>query len=132
MEKQKNPHHLVLGTCTDFLTGDSIIDSHDERYRQKIFKLLVWTFGFKKNEIESNRTIEVSTGKRKASLKVDCLVKIRGKISILVKYAPGSLVTRRISTLALSRIVAPYQIPFVVVTNGEDAEIIDGFSGKVI
>jgi len=28
--------------------------------------------------------------------------------------------------------VAPYQVPVVVVTNGEDADILDGATGKVI
>ena len=49
----------------------------------------------------------------------------------MIKYAPGSLVTRRLSTLALSRIIKSYQIPIVVVTNGEDAEILEGDSGNV-
>ncbi|MGD2014486.1 MAG: hypothetical protein PVG84_12100, partial [Desulfobacterales bacterium] len=34
--------------------------------------------------------------------------------------------------LAASRIVTPYQIPIAVVTNGEDAEVLEGASGKVI
>ena len=50
---------------------------------------------------------------------------------MMIKYAPGSLVTRRLSNLALSRIIFPYQIPVVVTTNGEDAEVICGATGKV-
>jgi hypothetical protein len=34
--------------------------------------------------------------------------------------------------LAASRILAPYQIPIAVVTNGEDAEVLEGASGRVI
>jgi hypothetical protein len=51
---------------------------------------------------------------------------------MLIKYGPGSLVTRRRSTLAASRLVASYQVPVAVVTNGEDAEILDGTTGKVV
>ena len=65
-------------------------------------------------------------------MKVDFIVKHHLKSIVLINYAPGSLVTRRLSTLALSRIVEPYQIPIAIITNGEDAEIIDGTSGKVI
>jgi hypothetical protein len=132
MENQSNPHHLVLGELNDFLTGSVLIDTLDERYRQKIARKLVVDCGFKKNDIESNISLEVVAGQRKASIKVDFLVKYQGKFVSLIKYAPGSLVTRRLSTLALSRIMKPYQIPIVVVTNGEDAEILDGDSGKVI
>lgn len=131
MENKSNPHHLLLGELKDFLTGSVLPDTHDERYRQKIVKKLVTDGGFLKNEIQSNITLEVVAGDRKAVLKVDFLIEFQKKIIALIKYAPGSLVTRRLSTLALSRIMKPYQIPIVVITNGEDAEIIDGYSGKV-
>jgi hypothetical protein len=34
-------HHLILGKTTDFLTGQSLADTHDERVRQKIAQFLV-------------------------------------------------------------------------------------------
>ena len=132
MVKQSNPHHLVLGELKDFLTGLVLTDTLDERYRQKIVRKLVLDGGFEKKDVESNIQLEVAAGHRKASIKIDFLVKYRRKIIALIKYAPGSLVTRRLSTLAVSRIIKPYQIPIVVVTNGEDAEILDGDSGKVV
>ncbi len=132
MKNQSNPHHLVLGELKDFLTDSVLTDTLDERYRQKIAKKLVLEGGFEKNEIENNITLEVVAGERRASITVDFLVKYQEKIISIIKYAPGSLVTRRLSTLALSRIIKPYQIPIAVVTNGEDAEILDGNSGKVV
>jgi hypothetical protein len=51
---------------------------------------------------------------------------------MIIKYGPGSLITRHRPALAASRLVAPYQIPIVVVTNGEDADVIDGLTGKII
>jgi len=51
---------------------------------------------------------------------------------MIIKYGPGSLVTRQRPVLAASRVAAPYQIPVAVVTNGEDAEILDGSSAKVL
>ena len=50
---------------------------------------------------------------------------------MIIKFGPGSLVTRQRPALALSRLVAPYQIPIVVVTNGEDADILEGKTGEV-
>lgn len=132
MENPTNPHHLVLGTLIDFLTDAVLTDTHDERYRQKIVKQLVLAHGFDKKEILSQIPIEISAGNKRAAIKVDFLIKRQDKIIALIKYAPGSLVTRRLSTLALSRIVKPYQIPIVVITNGEDAEILDGDTGKVV
>ena len=132
MENQSKPHHLVLGKLNDFLTGSVLADTLDERYRQKIAKKLIIDGKFEKTDIESNITLEVIAGLKKAAMKIDFLINFQGKAIALIKFAPGSLVTRRLSTLALSRIIKPYQVPVVVITNGEDAEILEGDSGKVI
>jgi hypothetical protein len=131
-----NPHHLILGRMKDFLTGKELIDTHDERYRQKIAKILVLEKHFDKKDIHARTEIEINAAQKKAGIKIDFLINLfigqYNRTVMLIQYAPGSLVTRRLSTLALSRIVRPYQIPIVVITNGEDAEIISGDSGKVI
>lgn len=132
MEAKDNPHHLVLGKLTDYLSGKVLSDTHDERYRQKIAKLLVQKAGFLKQDIASNIPMTVTAGSHKAILKIDFIVTVKNKNIMLIKYAPGSLVTRRLPTLALSRVAVNYQIPYVVITNGQSAEIIDGDSGKVI
>lgn len=132
METISNPHHLVFGELKDFLTGAVLADTLDERYRQKIAKSLVIGGGFRKSDIQSNTTLEVTAGVKKAVMKIDFLINFKKKTIALIKFAPGSLVTRRLSTLALSRIIKPYQIPLVIITNGEDAEIIEGDSGKVV
>jgi hypothetical protein len=58
-------------------------------------------------------------------------VTVADKICMIIKYGPGSLVTRHRPALAASRILTPYQIPVVVVTNGEEADILDGRTGEV-
>lgn len=45
---EKNPHHLILGELTDYLTEETLADTHDERLRQKIVRHLVDTCGFDK------------------------------------------------------------------------------------
>ena len=40
--------------------------------------------------------------------------------------------TRRRPVLAVSRLIAPGQVPIAVITNGEDAEIMEGASGEII
>ncbi|MDZ7665123.1 MAG: type I restriction enzyme HsdR N-terminal domain-containing protein [Desulfotignum sp.] len=129
---EKNPHHLIMGELTDYLTGRTLADTHDERFRQKIARHLVEVCGFEKNQIESGRQITVKAGSKTGLLKMDFLVCVGEKTAMMIRFAPGSLVTRRLPNLALSRIVFSYQIPVVVTCNGEDAEIIDGVTGKVI
>ncbi|GBC62370.1 hypothetical protein DENIS_3342 [Desulfonema ishimotonii] len=123
-------HHLVLGETEDFITGDIVEDSHDERYRQKLARLLVTDRGFAKNEIIPRNRLALNAGENIGVIRVDFRVELSGRIGMILKYAPGSLVTRHRPALAISRLMAPYQIPVVVVTNGEDADVLDGTSCK--
>ena len=126
-------HHLILGKTTDFLSGREIEDNHDERYRQKIARLLVGKKGFAKEEIESRIKIELRTAAgRRGSIWLDFKITIKDRVMMIIKYGPGSIITRQTPAIAISRLIEPYQIPFVVVTNGEDAVIIDGESGSII
>ncbi len=125
-------HHLILGERTDFITGETIIDTHDERYRQKIAHLLINHKGYQKNDIQPRKDLLVQAGENRAVIKIDFLINLSGKICMIIKFGPGSIVTRRRSLLAASRVLAPYQIPIAVVTNGEDAEVLEGASGRVI
>ncbi len=127
----EDSHHLILGELVDFLSGKTIPDTHDERYRQQIARHLVNELGFDKSDIEAGREITIHTTGRSAVVKADFLIYRNQHAVMMINYAPGSLVTRRLPTLALSRLIFDYQIPFVVVTNGEDAELISGKTGKV-
>ena len=125
-------HHLILGELTDFITGEVLKDTHDERYRQQIARRLVEQKGYAKTDLQPRKPLEVQADNKKAILKIDLVITLAGQISMVVKYGPGSLVTRRRVALAISRLIAAYQVPVAVITNGLDAEIISGPSGQVI
>jgi hypothetical protein len=127
-----NGHHLILGELTDFITGETLQDTHDERYRQKLARLLAEEKGYSKDEIIPRSDLTVAAGEHRAVIKVDFNIILSEKICMIIKYGPGSLVTRQRPTLAASRLLAPYQIPVAVITNGEDADIMDGGTGKII
>jgi len=125
-------HHLILGELTDLITGAKLADTHDERYRQKVADLLVNTKGYDRQNIQPRYPLQVKADANCALIKIDFVVSVADKIALIVKYGPGSLVTRYRPALAAARLVAPYQVPRVVVTNGEVADILDGRSGKVL
>lgn len=131
MEEQKG-HHLILGEMVDFITGRTIRDTHDERYRQRLARLLVDQKGYLKKDIEARRQLPVKAGDKTATLKIDYMISLSDKICMILKYGPGSLSTRHRPALAASRLVARYQVPIVVVTNGKDADIIEGATGNII
>jgi len=125
-------HHLILGELVDAVTGRILQDTHDERYRQKLAKLLMDAKGYSRTDIQSRCSLQVKAGDNCAIVKVDMAITVADRICMIIKYGPGSLVTRHRPALAASRLLAPYQIPVVVVTNGEDADILDGHTGEVI
>jgi len=127
-----NGHHLIMGQLTDYLTGRRLDDTHDERYRQKLARHLGRRCGFAKKGITPRVKLKVSAGSRQAIIPVDFLVTLSGRVGLLLKYGPGSLVTRHSPAIAAARILCPYQIPVVVVTNGEDAHVLNGISGEII
>ncbi len=125
-------HHLILGELVDFITGKTIVDTHDERYRQKLARLLINKKGYAKHEIESRCKLLVKVEHKSAVVKIDFKITQAGKVGMIIKYGPGSIVSRHRPALAASRLIVPYQVPFVVVTNGEDADILDGSTGRII
>lgn len=127
-----NGHHLILGELIDFLTGVKIRDTHDERYRQKIARFLVNEKGYSKKDIRSNLKLTVSAGENRAIVRIDFAVSALSKTGMIIKYGPGSIVTRHRPSLATSRLLEPYQIPVVVATNGETADILDGTTGRLM
>jgi hypothetical protein len=126
-------HHIVYGHCTDYLTGTQIVDTDDERYRQTLARFMVEKKGFKKTDLESRLKIETLFSGQFVTSNIDMTVAISGKRLLLIRYGPGSLVTRERPAVAAARVLEPeYQIPLTVVTNGKDAEILDTYTGKIL
>lgn len=126
-------HHIIYGSCTDFLTGETIVDTDDERIRQQIARFLVEEKGFDKSAILPRRKIETLFAGQFVVSTIDLTVTVAGRVLFIVRYGPGSLVTRERPALAAARVLEKqYQIPFAVVTNGQDAEWLDTASGKVL
>ena len=126
-------HHFIYGTCNDFVTGEEIVDTDDERYRQKIAHFLVEEKGFAKEDLEPRLTIETLFASQFVVSKIEYVVSLNGRRVMVVRYGPGSLVTRERPAIAAARVLDPAQrIPLAMVTNGEDAEVLDTLTGKVL
>jgi hypothetical protein len=126
-------HHIVYGTCTDYVTGETLTDTDDERIRQRIARLLVEEKGYPKSALEMRRKIETLFAGQFVVSKIDITVLHNGRRFMLIRYAPGSLVTRERPAVAAARVLEQeYRIPLAVVTNGQDAELLDTESGEVL
>ena len=125
-------HHLILGQLTDFINGQILDDTLDERHRQQIARLLVTRKGYLKSDITPRHELEIRVGQKCAQIRISFTVTLQDKIAMVIHYGPGSLVTRHRPTLAMARLVKAYQVPLAVVTNGEQADILDASTGKVV
>ena len=125
-------HHIVYGEMQDFLTGQTLPDTDDERVRQQLARLLVEQLGYAKQELEPRLTIVSDFGNRVVTT-IELCARIEGRRLFILRYGPGSLVTREKAAIAAARSLDPdYCIPLAIVTNGRDAELLETAHGKVL
>ncbi len=126
-------HHIVYGTLHDYLTGEELVDTDDERTRQDLARMMVEEKGYAKEDLEPRRCIETLFATEFVRSNITLTVSLEGKRIMVIRYAPGSLVSRERSAIAAARVMEEdYQIPLAVVTNGRDAELLDTANGKVL
>ena len=126
-------HHLVYGSLRDYLTGEELTDTDDERVRQQLARMMVEEKGYAKGDLESCRCVETLFSSQFVRSTITLTVSLDGKRIMVIRYAPGSLVSRERSAIAAARVLEDgYQIPLAVVTNGRDAELLDTATGRVL
>ncbi len=132
MQEQKN-HIYIYGELTDYLTGKTLADTDDERIRQSLARLLVEERNFCRNDLLSDQKIITSFAGQIVTSLIDIVVRLQKLPLMLLRCAPGSLVSRERAAIAAARLYHPhYQLPLAVVYNGRDAELLDCYTGKVI
>lgn len=130
---EHHSHHLVYGTLNDYLTGEELVDTDDERIRQNLSKMMVEERGYRTEELEPRLSIETLFTRHFVTSVIDLTVRLADRQFMIIRYGPGSLVSRERSAIAAARVLNPaYQIPLAVVTNGQDALLLDTVTGKTI
>lgn len=133
MHRRIPDHHLVYGTLKDYLTGEELPDTDDERFRQDLARMMVEEKGFAKEELEPRLSVETLFNHIFVRSIIDLTVSCKGQRLFVLRYGPGSLVTREKPALAAARVLdSSYCIPLAVVTNGRDAELLETRKGKVL
>ncbi|MEN8190376.1 MAG: type I restriction enzyme HsdR N-terminal domain-containing protein [Thermodesulfobacteriota bacterium] len=126
-------HHIVYGTLSDYLTGEELTDTDDERFRQQLAKMMVEEKGYDREQLEPRLFIETLFSSQFVRSTIDITVSCCGKRALVLRYGPGSLVSRERSAIAAARVIDKlYQLPLAVVTNGRDAELLDTADGRVL
>jgi hypothetical protein len=123
--------HLIMGATTDYITGDTVPDTHDERILQKIARFLVEEKHFFKTEISAREKLSLTVDEKTGTVTVNFVIRIDGQPFAVIMYGPGSIVTRQRPAIAVARLIAPHIVPISVITNGDEALIMDTVSGRV-
>jgi Type I restriction enzyme R protein N terminus (HSDR_N) len=119
-------------TLVDYLSGREIPFSNRDNIRQKLLKTLVEEKGYRKEDISLDREIRFEIEGREVCSPVDISIGLGGKTLMVFKCASGSVVSRERQIIAAARLLEEYVIPFAVVTNGVNIELLDTISEKVI
>jgi hypothetical protein len=131
--KKPKPHHLIYGTLLDYLTGEELTDTDDERIRQSLSRMMVEKKGYKKKHLQPRKKIESLFTSNFVTSTIELTVSRKNREFMIIRYGPGSLVSRERSAIAAARILNPdYRIPLAVVTNGKDAELLDTRTSKIL
>ena len=125
-------HSGFPDTLVDYLSGKEIPFSNRDNIRQKLVKALVEEKGYRKEDISLEREIRFEIEGLEVCSAVDISIGLAGKTLMVFKCASGSVVSRERQIIAAARLLEEYVIPFAVVTNGVNIELLDTISEKVI
>ncbi len=130
-EKQEE-HAGFPDTLIDYLSGREIPFSNRDNIRQKLVKSLVEEKGYRKEDIVLDREIMFEIEGQQTCSLVDITIGFADKTFMVFKCAAGSIVSRERQIIATARLLEDYVIPFAVVTNGVNIELLDAITEKVI
>lgn len=130
--KEEEPE-VERGYIKDYVTGKMFPDTPEERVRQKIERLLVDKLGYGKYEIDVEKVIEVSIGRKKIHPRADLVVRVGvTPVMVIEAKAPEEDITiYRDQAKSYAKVHKP-PIPIVVLTNYSDTEIWDISKDKLI
>jgi len=117
---------------TDCLTGKEIPFSNRDNIRQKALKFLIEEKGYLKADISVDREIRFEIDGLDTLSPVDISISLDNNTLVVWKCTSGSLVSRERQIIASARLLEEYVVPFGVVTNGKDLELLDTLSEKII
>ena len=128
--QEKRP--VFPDTLVDYISGKEIPFSNRDNIRQKLVKTLVEGKGYLKEDISLDREIRFDIEGQLVCSLVDISIGLDSKTLMVFKCASGSVVSRERQVIAAARLLEDYIIPFAVVTNGVNIELLDTLSEKVI
>ena len=105
MTEQKS-HHYIYGTLNDYLTGAELTDTDDERIRQTLSRMMVEEKHFHREELQPRLYIDTFFARCFVRSVIELTVSLAGRQLLVLRYGPGSLVSRERAAIAAARVIA--------------------------
>ncbi len=115
----------------DLISGRILPYSDDEYVRQAAERVLLER-GWDASRVQVAAEICRRVGEQTVEVKADLLLMVGGRPGLLMRCARASLVSREKEVVAAARLFADPWVPYAMTMNGEDAELLDTASGKVL
>ena len=105
-----------------------------EGVRQKVWEILTNEKGFDPKEIKIDPEFNIKLGNYEVTVSIDFVVNLFSASFVVIKCVPTAIESweRYVLSFARARAVKDYQIPYAVVTDGDNARIFDVLSGSLV
>ena len=100
--------------------------------KQMVLEFLIRKKHFKPEEIETNPEFRLPLGDSEITVHIDFVVNLPTASFMVIQCSSSSLEAWERYVISFARVIKEYQIPYAVVTDGEDAQIIDVLTGRLI
>jgi hypothetical protein len=104
----------------------------EEVIREKIVQLLLNEKGYQDADLVLDVPYALVMGSETFQVLASILIQLEGKKVVLIKCGAGSIMARERAALALARLISNHQIPLTIVTNSEDATLLNTINGETL
>ena len=100
--------------------------------KQKVFDILTQKKGFIPQEIEIDPVFRLTFSNCEAAVSIDFIVNVASTSFMVIRSIPTAIESWERYTISFARVIKDYQIPYAVVTDGENARIFYTLSGSLV
>jgi hypothetical protein len=100
--------------------------------KQLVWNILTKDKGFRPKEIEISPEFKIQLSNCDAVVSVDFIINLPQASFMVIRSVPTAIESWEKYVVAFARAVKEYQIPYVAVTDGENAKVFDAITGSII
>ncbi len=100
--------------------------------KQKVWEFLIKEKQFKPEEIETDPEFRLTLSDGEITVRINFVVNLSSASFMVIQCRSTAIESWERYVISFARVIKDYQIPYAVVTDGENARIIDVHTGRVI